>query len=128
MTQAALVPSPSARSRFDAGSFVTFRKDLIAGATVAAISLPQSMAYALIAGVDPRFGLYTAIVFTAVAGVFGSSRHLVNGPTGPFRWSSSARSPSSTPKPNSTPMRPCSCSRSWSASCRSSSPSRGSGT
>ncbi|WBJ98678.1 SulP family inorganic anion transporter [Methylocystis parvus OBBP] len=49
---------------------------------MAAISLPQSMAYALIAGVDPRFGLYTAIVFTAVAGIFGSSNHLVNGPTG----------------------------------------------
>ena len=58
------------------------RKDVIAGLTVAAISLPQSMAYALVAGVDPRFGLYTAIVFTAVAGIFGSSRHLVNGPTG----------------------------------------------
>jgi SulP family sulfate permease len=58
------------------------RKDIIAGVTVAAISLPQSMAYALVAGVDPRFGLYTAIVFTAVAGLFGSSRHLVNGPTG----------------------------------------------
>nr|WP_016920811.1 SulP family inorganic anion transporter [Methylocystis parvus] len=62
--------------------FQNFRKDLVAGATVAAISLPQSMAYALIAGVDPRFGLYTAIVFTAVAGIFGSSNHLVNGPTG----------------------------------------------
>jgi SulP family sulfate permease len=40
------------------------------------------MAYALIAGVDPRYGLYTAIVFTTVAGLFGSSNHLVNGPTG----------------------------------------------
>ena len=60
----------------------TLRRDLIAGLTVAAISLPQSMAYALIAGVDPRYGLYTAIVFTTVAGLFGSSNHLVNGPTG----------------------------------------------
>ena len=60
----------------------TVRADLIAGVTVAAISLPQSIAYALIAGVDPRFGLYAAIVFTAVAGLLGSSRHLVNGPTG----------------------------------------------
>ncbi|MGA2550366.1 MAG: SulP family inorganic anion transporter, partial [Burkholderiaceae bacterium] len=58
------------------------RADLIAGLTVAAISLPQSIAYALIAGVDPRFGLYTAIVFTAVAGLLGSSKHLINGPTG----------------------------------------------
>jgi len=58
------------------------RADLLAGITVAAISLPQSIAYALLAGVDPRFGLYSAIVFTAVAGLLGSSRHLVNGPTG----------------------------------------------
>jgi sulfate permease, SulP family len=57
------------------------RKDLLAGLTVAAISLPQGMAYALIAGVDPRFGLYSAIVVTAVASVFGSSSHLINGPT-----------------------------------------------
>ena len=57
------------------------RKDLLAGATVAAISLPQAMAYALIAGIDPRFGLYSAIVVTLVASVFGSSSHLINGPT-----------------------------------------------
>jgi sulfate permease, SulP family len=57
------------------------RKDLLAGVTVAAISLPQAMAYALIAGVDPRFGLYSAIVITAVASIFGSSSHLINGPT-----------------------------------------------
>jgi sulfate permease, SulP family len=57
------------------------RRDLIAGVTVAAISLPQAMAYALIAGVDPRFGLYSAIVVTAIASIFGSSSHLVNGPT-----------------------------------------------
>jgi SulP family sulfate permease len=59
----------------------TFRRDLIAGLTVAAISLPQGMAYALLAGVDPRYGLYSAILVTAVASVFGSSSHLINGPT-----------------------------------------------
>jgi sulfate permease, SulP family len=58
-----------------------FRHDLIAALTVAAISLPQGMAYALLAGVDPRYGLYSAIVVTAVASVFGSSSHLINGPT-----------------------------------------------
>jgi sulfate permease, SulP family len=60
----------------------TAQADLVAALTVAAVSLPQSVAYALIAGVDPRFGLYTAIIFTAVSGLLGSSRHLVNGPTG----------------------------------------------
>ena len=58
-----------------------FRSDFIAALTVAAISLPQGMAYAVLAGVDPRFGLYSAIVVTAVASVFGSSSHLINGPT-----------------------------------------------
>jgi len=62
-------------------SFVDGRKDLLAGLTVAAISLPQGMAYALIAGVDPRYGLYSAMFVTAVASVFGSSSHLINGPT-----------------------------------------------
>jgi SulP family sulfate permease len=57
------------------------RADVLAGLTVAAISLPQAMAYALIAGLDPRFGLYSAIVVTFVASVFGSSNHLINGPT-----------------------------------------------
>jgi sulfate permease, SulP family len=57
------------------------RNDLIAGATVAAIAVPQAMAYALIAGVDPRYGLYSAIIVTIVASIFGSSSHLINGPT-----------------------------------------------
>ena len=57
------------------------RRDLVAGATVAAIAIPQAMAYALIAGVDPRFGLYSAIVVTVLASLFGSSSHLINGPT-----------------------------------------------
>lgn len=57
------------------------RRDLVAGVTVAAISLPQAMAYAFIAGVDPRFGLFSAIVVTALASAIGSSSHLINGPT-----------------------------------------------
>ena len=57
------------------------RADLIAALTVAAIALPQGIAYALIAGVDPRFGLYSAIFVTAIASIFGSSSQLINGPT-----------------------------------------------
>jgi SulP family sulfate permease len=57
------------------------RRDIVAGLTVAAIAVPQAMAYAMIAGIDPRFGLYSAIVVTAVASIFGSSQHLMNGPT-----------------------------------------------
>jgi sulfate permease, SulP family len=62
-------------------NLVQARADFLAGLTVAAISLPQAMAYALIAGVDPRYGLYSAIVVTIVASIFGSSSHLINGPS-----------------------------------------------
>ncbi len=57
------------------------RRDAIAGLTVAAIATPQAMAYALIAGVKPVYGLYAAIVVTAVGSIFGSSSFLINGPT-----------------------------------------------
>src|ERR1700729_658335 len=57
------------------------RSDLIAGLTVAAVSLPQGITYALVAGVDPKFGVYSCIVVTFIASVFGSSSHLINGPT-----------------------------------------------
>src|ERR1700712_2228147 len=61
--------------------WATSRPDLIAGLTVAAVALPQGVAYALIAGVDPKYGVYSAIVVTAIASIFGSSAHLINGPT-----------------------------------------------
>jgi SulP family sulfate permease len=57
------------------------KRDALAGLTVTVISVPQAMAYALLAGVDPQYGLYSAIVVTFVASVFGSSSHLINGPT-----------------------------------------------
>lgn len=61
--------------------FNNLRRDIVAGVTVAAIAVPQAMAYAMIAGVDPRYGLYSAILVTALASIFGSSSHLINGPT-----------------------------------------------
>lgn len=57
------------------------RSDAVAGLTVAVMGVPQAMAYALIAGLPPVYGLYTAIVTCAVAAVLGSSHHLVTGPT-----------------------------------------------
>lgn len=45
------------------------------------MGVPQAMAYAMIAGLDPVFGLYTAIVTCTVAALLGSSNHLVTGPT-----------------------------------------------
>ena len=57
------------------------RGDLVAGLTVAAVAVPQAMAYALVAGLPVQIGLYTAIVMTAVGALFDSSRLLINGPT-----------------------------------------------
>ncbi|WP_114638021.1 SulP family inorganic anion transporter [Desulfolucanica intricata] len=58
-----------------------FRLDLVAALTVAVVALPQSMAYAVIAGVDPAYGLYTAIVLCILGSAFGSSNQLMTGPT-----------------------------------------------
>ena len=57
------------------------RSDLIAGAVGAIIVLPQGVAFATIAGMPPEYGLYAAIVPAIVAALFGSSWHLVSGPT-----------------------------------------------
>ena len=57
------------------------RGDVVAGITVATVAVPQAMAYALVAGLPVEYGLYTAIVMTAVGALFDSSRQLINGPT-----------------------------------------------
>jgi len=57
------------------------RQDAMAGLTGAIIVLPQGVAYALIAGLPPEYGLYAAIVPAIVAALFGSSWHLISGPT-----------------------------------------------
>jgi SulP family sulfate permease len=62
-------------------SLRTLHSDAIAGLTVALVAVPQAMAYATIAGIPPQYGLYTAIVMTAVGAVLDSSRQLINGPT-----------------------------------------------
>lgn len=56
-------------------------RDLTAGLTVATVAVPQAMAYAMLAGLPPQYGLYTAIVMTAVGALLDSSRLLINGPT-----------------------------------------------
>jgi SulP family sulfate permease len=56
------------------------RADLIAGITVALILVPQSMAYAQLAGLPPYYGLYAAFLPGIVAALFGSSRQLATGP------------------------------------------------
>ena len=59
----------------------TARDDLMAGLTGALIVLPQGVAFATIAGLPPEYGLYAAMMPAIVAALFGSSWHLVSGPT-----------------------------------------------
>ena len=59
----------------------TIKADFIAGITGAVIVLPQGIAFATIAGMPPEYGLYTAMVVPIIAALFGSSFHLVSGPT-----------------------------------------------
>jgi len=62
-------------------SRATLRADAVAGLTGAIIVLPQGVAFAMLAGLPPQYGLYAAMVPAIVAALFGSSWHLVSGPT-----------------------------------------------
>lgn len=59
----------------------TLRADLIAGLIGAIIVLPQGVAFATLAGMPPEYGLYAAMIPAVVAALWGSSFHLVSGPT-----------------------------------------------
>lgn len=59
----------------------TLKADALAGLTGAIIVLPQGIAFAEIAGMPPIYGLYTAMVTPVIAALFGSSWHLISGPT-----------------------------------------------
>jgi SulP family sulfate permease len=57
------------------------RPDFVAGLTTALFTVPQAMAYALIAGFSPAGGIATAVVASIFGAAFGSSEFLINGPT-----------------------------------------------
>lgn len=59
----------------------TLKDDSAAAFTNAAVVLPQGIAFAAIAGLPPQYGLYTAMVTPIIAALFGSSWHLISGPT-----------------------------------------------
>jgi len=59
----------------------TLRADLLAGLLGAVLVLPQGIAFATLAGLPPQVGLATAILPCIVAALFGSSRHVMSGPT-----------------------------------------------
>lgn len=58
----------------------TLRIDALAGVTVALVAIPQSLAYAQLAGLPPFYGLYAALVPTVIGALFGSSAQLSTGP------------------------------------------------
>ena len=57
-----------------------FKIDLVAGLTVALVLIPQSMAYAQLAGLPAHYGLYASFLPPMIAALFGSSRQLATGP------------------------------------------------
>ena len=59
----------------------SLRVDFLAGLTGAVVVLPQGVAFATIAGMPPEYGLYAGIVPAIIAALWGSSWHLVSGPT-----------------------------------------------
>lgn len=65
---------------FKGYKFGDFKLDLVAGITVALVLIPQSMAYAQLAGLPAYYGLYAAFLPPMVAALFGSSRQLGTGP------------------------------------------------
>ena len=64
----------------DGYSFNGLRTDALAGLTVALVLIPQSMAYAQLAGLPAYYGLYASFLPPMVAALFGSSRQLATGP------------------------------------------------
>jgi SulP family sulfate permease len=56
------------------------KADLVAGLTVALVLVPQSMAYAQLAGLPPQHGLYASFLPVMIAALMGSSRQLGTGP------------------------------------------------
>ncbi|MBV9463715.1 MAG: SulP family inorganic anion transporter, partial [Verrucomicrobiae bacterium] len=75
-----LHPLPIART-LKSYSLGDFKRDVRAGSVVAALSIPQCMAYALIAGLPPQNGLYAAVAGGFLGALFGSSNHLVTEPS-----------------------------------------------
>jgi anti-anti-sigma factor len=65
---------------FKGYSMAALRADAIAGLTVALVLIPQSMAYAQLAGMPAYYGLYASFLPPMVAALFGSSRQLATGP------------------------------------------------
>lgn len=67
-------------SWFEGYTRAKLRADAVSGITVALVLIPQSMAYAQLAGLPPYYGLFAAFLPPMIASLFGSSRQLATGP------------------------------------------------
>ena len=72
---------PFSKDEFSPYGWMGFRSDILAALAVALTTIPQSIAYSLLAGLPPTAGLFSAIFGTIFTAALGSSRHLVSGPT-----------------------------------------------
>ncbi|KPM45538.1 Sulfate permease 2 [Neonectria ditissima] len=61
-------------------NFQWFAGDLVAGITIGAVVVPQGMAYAILANLDPQFGLYSSFIGVMIYWVFGTSKDISIGP------------------------------------------------
>ncbi len=68
-------------SDFKSCSLKTFKDDILAAFAVALLTIPQSIAYAMLAGLPPIAGLLSAIIGSFFVGALGSSNHMIAGPT-----------------------------------------------
>jgi SulP family sulfate permease len=71
----------SFKKDFERYSWSVFRQDILAGLSVSMLTMPQAMAYALVAGLPISCGLFAAIYSAMIVAFFGSSRHLIVGPS-----------------------------------------------
>ena len=67
---------------FDFSQKVDYRTELLSGLTVALALVPEAVAFALIAGLDPLIGLYAAFVMGLITSVFGGRPGMISGATG----------------------------------------------
>lgn len=70
--------------RFEGYSFAHFKKDLLSGIIVGIIAVPLAMSFAIASGVNPEYGIYTAIIAGILISIFGGSKFQIGGPTGAF--------------------------------------------
>ena len=70
--------------RFEGYSFTHFKKDLLSGIIVGIIAVPLAMSFAIASGVNPEYGIYTAIIAGILISLFGGSKFQIGGPTGAF--------------------------------------------